>query len=54
MILVKTAKDASFQFKKLSQFRLEFYKLYADEEESSKPLVENLVESVEFHRQKGL
>jgi cobalamin biosynthesis protein CbiD len=54
MMLVKIAKGACFRFKKLSDFRLEIYKLYASRTGASKPIVEKAVESVEFHSQNGL
>ena len=54
MMLVKIAKGACFRFKKLSDFRLEIYKLYASRTGASKPIVEKTVESVEFHSQNGL
>lgn len=53
MMLVKIAKGACFRFKKLSDFRLEIYKLYASRTGASKPIVEKTVESVEFHSQMG-
>lgn len=40
MMLVKIAKGACFRFKKLSDFRLEIYKLYASRTGASKPIVE--------------
>ena len=54
MILGNLAKADRMQFKKLSYFRLVFYKLYAGNQKRSNPKVENLVESVEFHRQNRL
>ena len=54
MILVDIAKADRKLFKKLSYFRLVFYKLYAGNQKRSNQKVENLVESVEFHRQNRL
>jgi len=54
MILGNLAKADRMQFKKLSYFRLVFYKLYAGNQKRSNQKVENLVESVEFHRQNRL
>ena len=54
MILEDLAKPDRMQFKKLSYFRLVFYKLYARNQKRSNQKVENLVESVEFHRQNRL
>ena len=48
MILGNLAKADRMQFKKLSYFRLVFYKLYAGNQKRSNQKVENLVESVEF------
>lgn len=49
MILEDLAKADRMQFKKLSYFRLVFYKLYARKTNRSNRNVENTVESVEFH-----
>jgi len=49
MILEDLAKPDRMQFKKLSYFRLVFYKLYARKTNRSNRNVENTVESVEFH-----
>ena len=49
MILENLAKPDRMQFKKLSYFRLVFYKLYARKTNRSNLNVENTVESVEFH-----
>lgn len=54
MILGNLAKADRMQFKKLSYFRLVFYKLYAGNQKRSNQKVENLVESVEFYRQNRL
>ena len=47
------AKSARFPFKKLSQFRLEFYKMYGRETPCQKQNVENPVETVKFHLKSG-
>ncbi len=54
MMLGNLAKADRMQFKKLSYFRLVFYKLYAGNPKRSNQKVENLVESVEFHRENRL
>ena len=54
MILEDLAKEDGFRTEKLSDFRLELYKLYAIWAEMSNPKVENHVESVEFHTKKRL
>ena len=54
MILGNLAKADRMQFKKLSYFRLVFYKLYAGNQKRSNQKVENLVESVEFHPENRL
>ena len=54
MILGNLAKADRMQFKKLSYFRLVFYKLYARKTNRSNRNVENTVESVEFHPENRL
>ena len=54
MILGNLAKPDRMRFKKLSYFRLVFYKLYAGNPKGSNKKVENPVESVEFHSQNRL
>lgn len=51
--LVKLAKTAKNSFKKLSQFRLVFYKLYGELSTARSLTVENPVERVEFHLKSG-
>lgn len=51
--LVKLAKTAKIPFKKLSQFRLAFYKLYGEVSTGRSLTVENSVERVEFHLKSG-
>ena len=54
MILGNLAKADRMQFKKLSYFRLENYKLYAPCGGMSNQIVENSVENVKFHRENRL
>ena len=54
MILEDLAKPDRMQFKKLSYFRLENYKLYAPCGGMSNRIVENSVENVKFHRENRL
>ncbi len=51
--MVKIAKTAKNTFKKLSQFRLAFYKLYGEVSTCRSATVENPVERVEFHLKSG-
>lgn len=53
MILGDLAKHSASGHKKLSDFRLELYNLYANGSVEKRPTVENPVESVEFHRKNG-
>ena len=52
-MLVKIAKGVCFRFKKLSDFRLEIYKKYGGKSTGRTAVVENPVESVEFHPKSG-
>ena len=53
-MLEEIAKGVSFRVKKLSYFRLENYKSYADGRLLSNQIVENPVENVQFHPKNGL
>ena len=53
MMLEIVAKCKNEAFKKLSHFRLEFYKKYGEISTEKIHPVENSVESVEFHPESG-